>query len=298
MKKILKILALILAFLFFFWLFQTETFDLSALKNLSFPAILFFLLLLIPALALNAVFLRLVFKSLDENLSLADSFNLVVLRRLSNYLLSKSGLFLSGAYLKKYHAISFKKTLAYALYLNLVQLLVWLAFTAAALLSLKIFNPISIGAVVLLALCALLIFHPRLFRFLPGSKIKAAVENWSAFFSPVKTVLLSLLIWTLIAALSSIRMIVLFHALGYDISWLKIAAINSLGMLSAVFAITPAALGVKEAAMGLTAGLLGEALPAAVLAAALDRVLTLAVILVFSLLLIFKHKYKDYDKKI
>ena len=78
---------------------------------------------------------------------------------------------------------------------------------------------------------------------------------------------------------------------GFSISFLDSLAISGAGLLAYVSSITPAALGVREAAMALVAAAAGVNFTQAIAAVTLDRILLM--ILIFPLGLYYLLKYRN-----
>lgn len=86
----------------------------------------------------------------------------------------------------------------------------------------------------------------------------------------------------------AIRLYVAFFAMGLDVAFLPVLLTSILGDLAFVVAVTPSAIGFREAAVGLVAAKLGVSIPLALSAAILDRlVFTLATVLLAQFLILF-----------
>lgn len=297
MKKFLKIFFLSISAGFFGIMFWHYRPDFSVVKNLDTLFIYIYWLFLFLSFYLNTIFLQKIFMRLGTSLKLPEAFEIFSVKRLSNYFLTKSGLVTSSLYLKKFFRVKFKKALSYAFYLNVFQTFAWslLGLTAVAATGGSLALCLLFSALIFLS--GLLIFYPEKLLFIPVKPVRRRIEDWIGYFKDRRLTAFSLIVWLGIAALGNLRMILIFYGLGYKISIANIIAINSLGMLSTLVSITPAALGIKEAVFGLSARLLDEDLASAVLAAAIDRTLTLVWVLVFGFYFIYQLNIKLNDRK-
>ncbi|WP_120076620.1 hypothetical protein [Aurantiacibacter odishensis] len=212
--------------------------------------------LIFPALALNAIELRVTAQMLDSEISLGSAMQVTCWAMLANLLPLPGGAILRGAKLHSLGVGAGKSSQAIvaggALWATLA-----VAVTLAAVLPWP-FAVLPLAA----ALC--------------GTAVSLV---WLAKLGPASFALRLTMIRLALIGLTILRILVIFLAIGLPGSWMPAVAYSGVSVVGTLVGIVPAGLGVTEA-MGSVLALLIEASPAnAFLALSINRVVGLAAAL-------------------
>lgn len=299
MKKYFKtFFSVLLLFLFLYYL-KNNYRDFLVIKKIN---LIEFLIISIPQVLvfiLSATILKIILKHLKTNLTIKEAFSLTMLKRLSAYLITKGGMLLNSIYLKKNHSLDYKKSIALSLYLTVIHLLVISSISLLALIIKKslfenlffslLFFLIAFSSIIILA------FPKFIYKIIFIKKFKQAILAWEKYFVHKKLILKILPLGTSVFLLFNLRLYLIYYFLEYKISFLNLIIINATGFISTNFAITPAALGIRELSMATSADLLNSSFNDTLVVVSVDRVITFFWIALLGLYFYYKLMTKKND---
>lgn len=257
---------------------------LSSLSKISLASVLWLIAIRILFMATNGLFLHAFAAKFGVHLSPKEWFGLAVVTTMGNYITPFSGgLIARAAYLKRRHAFpyaQFAASLA-ANYLvtfwiiGVIGLLAMITLVPAGLFSWAVtlwFSGVTIALSILTMLPAVR---------LPGSNrlvrtINTVMEGWTLVRKD-SLLLMRLALYTLInVLLNGLSFWLAYHALKIPISFAAALLISLLAVFSILVNVTPGNLGLQEAVISLSSGLLGAGVGQGLLVALLIRATTLA----------------------
>ncbi|MBN3040353.1 MAG: flippase-like domain-containing protein [Candidatus Omnitrophica bacterium] len=288
----LKIAAKFLLILAFFALaynyILTHLDEFKKILQLSWQEYSLLSLIFLSGIVVYAWIFNLALKSLNLSLSLREWLGLTILDNYSNYLFFKAGIFARGFYLKKIHGLSYAKFFAIFIFLSITRLICLAAvplgvimyrFLVTGTFNLNVF--IIFACLVLFGSASFFIPLKRIISWLDkkNARLSKALKEWyrvrtnsRLFFKVVSFFLFYIFI-------SSFRIFLIYGFVYKPIDFSSAIIIASVGFMSFLFSVTPAALGIKEALMSYVAKLIGENFTDTMVVASLDRVITMAWIL-------------------
>jgi uncharacterized membrane protein YbhN (UPF0104 family) len=262
---------------------------LVSLKNVSLAAAACLVALRLVFLATNGLFVREYALRFGIRLAPEEWFGLAVTTTMGNYLTPFSGgMIARAAYLKHRHMFAYAQFATLLTFSHLV--IFWVIGVAGMLTLLWLRQAIQVYwqltaffAAVVVAISALFISPPvrlpwdnRLARILNTS-----LEGWAVVKNDWR-LLTRFAIYSSITVLSNgMGFWIAYRALGTPISYAAAQLISLLAGFSLLVRITPGNLGIQEAVVGLSSGLLGTGAGEGLLAALLIRAAT--VLLAFTL---------------
>ncbi len=265
--------------------------DFVILTKLSPVNILIISVLTIINLVLNASVFMVALRSLGFRLSVPDWLGLAALNRLMNHILIKSGPVFRGVYLKKRYALSYRLFVMLSVFVIIAAVLgaALVGITALLLIAWR-FSHVNLwllGAMICAAGAALAaICFPAVLLPPVAKKIMYELHGqWQSFrrrglFMPVMAYAIAA---NLVFAA---KLWYLYHIFYGGISFLTAATIGAAGNIASFVTFTPAAIGIREAAMAITAGFTAGNVDQAALVALVDRVSTLAWLPIISVIFI------------
>ena len=257
---------------------------LRSLEQIPFVAIVYLLALQLASMAVNGLFLREFAIKFGIHLTPKEWFGLSIVTTMGNYITPLSGgMIARAAYLKQKHAFPYAQfaTLLASNYLvnfwviGVVGLFVLLTLGEAVH---AFWQVLVFFAAVVIAISTLILFPPKR---LPWNNRVARVVNTSLVgWELVKSDLLllaKLAIYTLVnILLSGLSFWVAYDAVGSSISFRAALLVGLLAFFSILIKVTPGNLGIQEAVVSLSSGLLGTGMEQGFLVALLIRAATLA----------------------
>ncbi|MBI4383430.1 MAG: flippase-like domain-containing protein [Nitrospinae bacterium] len=218
------------------------------------------------------------------DIGFGEWFGVAAINSFYNYLLAKSGTLANAMYFGKKYGVSMPNYIVTFGSTHVFTLLacgivglpasVYAAgrgYPADALCALFLF---------LLAVPCVLIFFPDL-EWKGGStlqnKARSLLQGWSVLRRSKETCALLLLCELSNLLFFALRFYLAFQAFGYDLDFWVSLLLSPVTLLSGFIGITPAALGIREAAGGLLTRLLGFGMQAGVLATVLDRAVVMTI---------------------
>ena len=296
--KYLKIIITIGVISYFVYYFFHNKEDFSIVLSTQFRDIFLIGVLYFVVFLLNGVFIKLILKSFDKNITVFECLYVSVISSLGNYFLPmRGGAVIRSVYLKKkfnFQYSHFVSTL-YGYYV-----IVFLVNSFFALLSLFYINS-KFG----LSSIPLYLFFGGLFLFMlflslirfPIAKIKINKTNilnrivkvltnilkgWNMIVEN-KVLLRSLIVNTLMTFLVHIILYwIEFNALGIENSFVNVILYSSLSGVSLLVSLTPGSLGIREGIFVITSDILSITGDQVMQLALLDRgIMVLVLILIF-----------------
>ena len=207
----------------------------------------------------------------------------------SHFLPMKAGMAIRAAYYKVYSKLPLSH------FASLTILLFIISFTASSIIGLltclalllnntTVYWEITVIFVALLGASILLFFGriPRLpVAYKKIREIEIQVhEGWALCRQRPRLILLSLGLNISLTLCYALRMYIAFMAIGQDVSLLGCTFLSALVGVSGIISITPAALGIREAAIVLGSTVLGVSPEISLLAGVIDRAVSVVVIAV------------------
>ena len=287
--KIISLLIVIIILIIFIKNHLTEFGRIFDLKLWQFFVLLFIALI---GLCINSYFFKSILELFNINIKFKESFILTVINNYSNYLFFKGGLIARSHYLKKQYNFPYKN---YSLIFVLINLITFfaIAMVGIAVSVYKILNNYNFNIYLLLIFILILLISIILFllpkRVLNFFAIKKnSLLQLSALWIQIRKnkKIIKPLIITFIAILwASFKIFIIYKMLFNAISFSSAIIINIMGVISVLFAVTPAALGIKEWLMSYSAQLINENFISTGIVVSLDRIIS--IILIISLGIIF-----------
>jgi len=293
LRTVRKSVSLLLVLAFAAWgavyLYQHPE-NLTVLGNISAGSLVTLAWLALLKLAAMGMFTWINLDALGIRLGLGEWYGLSAMTALGNYLIAfRGGAAIRGVYLKS------KYNFPYSLFLSTVASLYLLTFPTNAFLGLLaltgVYRWLGISQPALVLFLLACILGPAgfliLIRWVPRfsghwtSKLNLVIEGWKVLTAKPTTVV-KLILASVFNSLVTVLMIHFsFHALGVELPLVQSGVLGILYLISAMVPITPAGMGLAEAALVLASGAFGLDSTLNILAAGLNR----SVMLVVSLLL-------------
>lgn len=263
------------------------------ITEVTFSQACVFAILQLATFIVNALALSASLDVFGIKLSFRSAWQLTNINTLLNYLFMKGGMVAKGYFLKKLHKLSYTD---YTVSSGLVMLL---NFVVAGILGifLLIFSFFKTGILnfyLFLFFSLLIVSFYALVKLSP--KIKEAIKNKRPV--PIKKLYIFFNSWVILSGnrravlkLSflmflnffayALRLKYGFHILYNDVPLTSCLVISILGVLAAFLAITPAALGIREFAVGAGYSLMHGNMVEAVVVTAVDRAISFILIFFF-----------------
>jgi uncharacterized membrane protein YbhN (UPF0104 family) len=239
--------------------------------------------------ALHSEIIRRTLAELGHRLPAFEVFGLSMLAAVPNLLLPRSGFGALGVALRARHGVPLAITASLVLPLAVLDLIVVSAAglgVQAAAFGFEAPHAPLVGATfagVLLASCASLLLRVRLRIGLAPARVRGFLERLGAAWTKLRGsghfVLRACALLVAISALRVLRLWLAFRALDFAPDFAGLLVASLLGDVMFLFALTPGALGLREAAIVYCADLAGVTTDASLAAAVLDRLVLLAVVL-------------------
>ena len=239
--------------------------------------------------ALHSEIIRRTLAELGHPLPAFEVFGLSMLAAVPNLLLPRTGFGALGVALRTRHRVPLAISASLVLPLAVLDLIVvtaaGLAVQAAAFGFAQPHAPLvgATFAAVLLATCASLSLRVRVRIPFAPARVQSFLERLGAAWTQLRAsrgfVLRACALLVAISALRVLRLWLAFRALDFSPDFAGLVVASLLGDVMFLFALTPGALGLREAAIVYCAGLAGVTQGASLAAAVLDRLVLLGVVL-------------------
>ena len=255
---------------------------------------------------MNGFRLKILTGSLGLSLTARQWLGIAVVQSFFNYLPMKGGMVANALYLKRRHDFPFTRFASMVGASGLITLLTgaMIGLILSTILWLNGNPKVGPLALVFLALAAPLAVivsasdKIRLPRRLSGGRVEQVIAGWKIIRSKPLVILVLIGADCLTSLIFALRYYVAFQAFSSPVSIIDCLILAPMSILSTLVGLTPAGLGIREAAVGLAAGLLGAGLGLGIYAASLDRALVMVWVFIlgpifFSLLVRESRSAKD-----
>lgn len=299
----LKYIFLILVLAVGFYFVRENLDEVKRIQNVSPQTILYLIILNIFSRLLIGYRIKIIARVFNVHLKFNEWFGIAAINSFYNYLFTKSGLLAHAWYFKKKFEIPMQN---YLVTFGAVQVFTLLGCGLIGLPFALYANGQGAPAKFLVIFFLVLVLGSGIFIFFPGlkfnkegslwRKISQLAAGWSILRRSQSLCAVLLICELVNLCIFSIRYFIAITALGYEINMWVAFLLAPVTILSNFIGITPAALGIREAAGGLLTHILGLGLQLGVLAVALDRAVVMAI--AFILGPIFSYTLlKDMDRK-
>jgi uncharacterized membrane protein YbhN (UPF0104 family) len=299
LKTTIKLFLLLLVLVISFRYIQNNLNEFKKIFDLNIGQFIIISAITLLGLAIDGWLFKILLQTFKINLKFKEWFGLTVINRYSNYLFIKGGPFVRGIYLKKIHGVAYKNFLLLFVFISLIQILFISLLSALSMLfnyfKYDNFNIFSFAFLILISIASLIPF------FAPSGALnfltkryafaQQAVKIWAEIKTAKKLIIKSTILTIAAILLYSFKIFIIYRIAFEPILFSSAIIIASTGMLSFFIALTPASLGIKEAAMSYAADFMGEKFATAAAVAASDRAITM--IWIFGLGLLFSAWYSQ-----
>lgn len=295
-KKVVVLLSLFLVLSVAFFFVRRHIGEFRKLLEISFIDFLFLSSLVVFSIFLHGLIVRECVSHFGIDLRLSEWFGLSAINAYANYLFFRSGMVANALYLKNRHKFPFATFISVACALYMVALISYgiVGLVASSVLYLKysVFIPLILWVFGLLLFSGLIVlfFLPRKMEepSEDSSVLQRVRYGWDAISGERKLIYKLMAINFVIIFSYALRLFYCYNRFFLELPYVKAVFLSIAGLLSVLFNITPAGLGVKEALIGLTAFLTGDQLKTGVAVAMLDRAVAMSWILLLGSIFSFR----------
>lgn len=295
-KKAVMLLSFFLVLVAAFLFMRAHIEEFKKFLEISFIDFLFLSSLVVFSIFLHGLIVKECVRHFGIDLRLSEWFGLSAMNAYANYLFFRSGTVTNALYLKNRYKFPLATFISVVCALYVVALFsygfVGIAASSVLYLKYSTFNILIFSAFGFLLLSALLAFF-----FLPskieedpgGSSILQKVRyGWGAICGDRRLIYKLMAITFVIIFTYALRLFYCYNRFFLELPYVKALFLSIAGLLSGLFNVTPAGLGVKEALIGLTASLTGGQLRTGVAVAVLDRAVAMGWILLLGSVFSFR----------
>lgn len=284
-KRLIKI-AIMLAAIFSIWfILQKNSSSLELIKSITLEGIAALVVLNIILLFIYSYTQhRILLLRFQINQTFNEWFGLAFIAAFYNQVLPiKGGSIIRSAYLKTKYRLTFKGFASSFVVQAMYTVMVCLVFLAVALMFVEEGTLVSdykyaIVALVILMTVFMVAAEKKIVALIARIKnIEANIDNIASSFASISLIILVYL------GFRGLTFYVVFQSIGYDVLFLYCLIVAAIVMVSNFVSLLPGNLGVKELLIGLVMNVLGNDLSVSVMAALLDRMATLVVVMVGAL---------------
>lgn len=300
-KKILKLFLLIGVLVLAFFFIRENIDDFKKIAHLSLLEHAYLSVFILGGIILNGYLFKRTLKHYHISLKFTTWFGLTIINRYANLLFVKAGVVARSVYLKREHGLAYRDFLISFVYIALVQIMVSALMVLLAGVFIQEANIIIFFFFTLLLLGSLMSFVvsgdilAKLASRLPFAE--NLVEKWLLIRKDRKLLTAAFIIMNTIVLLGGLKIYVMYGMMFQGIPFTVAVMISAVGFLSVYAAITPGALGIKEALMSYIAKLAGEDMAQAAVVSVLDRAITVFWVIALGFAFSFWYS-KNINKKI
>ena len=309
--KIIRYLLLLIIIIAFIYYVDNFGQEFSEIRLITLWELMVISILTISGFALNGLLLKIMMSAFRVKLPFIEWFGLTIVNRFANLIITKGGMVLRAAYLKKFHQLSYQHYLIIFLYLSLIKIFLSAAIASAAVVAYMLGHAewppnllvyLMLVVVILLAASISFFFPMMIIPLLPkGFKAKfKGTEQAITNLRGIKLFLIALSFIALFFLLFATKLYYIYIILDYNIDFSSVLIVAASGIISSFATLTPAAIGIREFAMSFSANLYGLDQTAAAVIASLDRIFMLSWSFILSIPFIFlliKPTSPDRSKK-
>lgn len=283
-KNVLGIIIII----FLLWYLSRHWGKLKFLIRLSAAELLIIYLITFLGVLNSTYIIQSLLKTLKVRTFFWDMVLLQNATYLLNYVPMKFGTLFRANYLKRYYGLSYAHFGTFFVYLML--LMTATASIVGLVVLVAVYGVTGYERKVLAAAFLVLLAFSIFFAFVPlpiptgSDKLSTVVRNFFAGRHQVTRSKRTLFICTAFLAgnfiLSSVRLGIIYNSMGQNIHPAGYLVLGALGFVTTFVSLTPGSLGIRELILGSAAVALGIPLEVGVLAAMVDRAITLSWVFV------------------
>ena len=290
-RLLLRVVIACVALVVFAWIGRRYGDELKRLPHARPLALALIVAVFIPTRVLTSEVMRIGLKALGHRLGTYEAFMVSMVNAYFNLLIPHAGLGLPAAYMKLKHAIPVADFAMVQLLPMTVLQVTTIGVTGMACLGamhafqgrpvdwrlLAVFGAAAAGSLVPL----LVRFHVAdRWQGKPAAFVRRLAESWRRLGRCGHTASRSVAIHAAVLMLRTLRLQLAFWAIGQPVGFLPALAASLMADLAFFISITPSALGFREGAVVLAAGILGTTKEIGLAAVLLDRIVYTAVIIV------------------
>ena len=290
-RFLLRVLLACAALLAFAYVGRRYSEELPRLLDAKPLAVALIVLVFVPTRVLTSEVMRIGLKALGHRVSTYESFMVSMVNAYANLLFPRAGLGLPAVYMKMKHAIPIADFATVQLLPMTVLQVTTIGVTGVACLGamwLVQGRAVDWKLACLFAGVAVASVVPIAFRFNVPERwnnrlagfLRRLSESWRLLGRCGHTASRSFALHATVLLLRGLRLQIAFWAIGQPVNYLAALAASLLADLAFFISITPSALGFREGAVVLAAGMLGTTKEICLAAVLLDRIVYSLVIIV------------------
>lgn len=292
MKKtlvtLLRYIVLAGILLFGGWYISSHFDQFSGKVHFTFGAVALLVFLNLCTILLESTRLRLMIRKLGCDMGQVTSWNMMALIQAVNHVVLKAGTFSGGYYISRRYGISFNAYIAFVMTYVVVMVLasgiLGLTISAGFLISGASVNAyIPLFFVLIIASATGCLAAARIqmaFSWLPAVLLRF-FEAIRFIYSDYRMLLLLVGIEIMYYAVTALRFMTAFSMFSGYSGFLSAVVVVTVGNFLRIATIVPGGIGIAELASGWTAGLLGSSAAISGLSAGLDRLVYIALVMIF-----------------
>jgi len=288
MAKWIKNILGIVIIIFLLWYISKHWDKLKVLLRLSITELLIIYLITIFGTMNSVYIVQCLLNALKVKTFFWDMVLLQNATWLLNYVPMKLGTLFRANYLKRHYGLSYAHFGTFFVYMTL--LMTATASIAGLVVLVAVYGVTGYERKVLAAAFLVLLAFSIFFAFVPlpiptgSGKLSTVIRNFFAGRHQVTRSKRTLFICTAFLAgnfiLSSVRLGIIYNSMGQNVHPAGYLVLGALGFVTTFVSLTPGSLGIRELILGSAAVALGIPLEVGVLAAMVDRAITLSWVFV------------------
>jgi uncharacterized membrane protein YbhN (UPF0104 family) len=290
-RWLLRVVVACVAMMAFAWVGRRYGEELKRLPHAKPMAVAMIVAVFVPTRVLTSEVMRVGLRALGHRISTYESFMVSMVNAYANLLLPRAGLGLPAVYMKMKHAIPIADFATVQLLPMTVLQVTTIGVTGVscvAAIHVIEGRPVDWRLAGVFAAVALASIIPLVARFNVPEKwqnraaafLRRLSESWRRLGGSGHVGSVSVTLHTAVLLLRAARLQLAFWAIGQPVHYLPALAASLLADLAFFISITPSALGFREGAVLLGAGMLGTTKEICLAAVLLDRVIYSIVIVV------------------
>lgn len=270
--------------LFLLWYLSRHWEELKIISKLGPEQLVMIYFLCFLSLSVSALVDKYLLKALNTKASFWDIFCLINAASLLNYVPMKFGTIFRANYLKRHYGLAYTHFATFFLYV--LFLLTALAAAMGLIILLTVYRLGRYESKILAGVFVMTIAGSLLFLFVPlpipksqgqfSSMLRNFLSGRRQIAKKTKLTLMAAMFSSLNFLLTALRFGIIYHSMGQDIHPAGYLLLGALGYVSLFISLTPGALGIRELVLGFGAVVLAVPLQVGVLAAMVDRAISLA----------------------
>ena len=236
----------------------------------------------------ESIRLKLQIKKVGYNPGLLHSWHLLTVIQAANHIILKAGTFSAGFYMSKKYGIVLHAYLAFVITYVVIMILASGIFGLFVVLGFMVsgfkINPLLLlffGMIILISSGFIGIASINISLGRLPKVIKRFITSWKEIYSDYHLVLILVVVELFYFLFSSLRFMTAVSMFSGNVSFLDGVVVVTVGNFLRVASIVPGGLGIAEVASGWTAAILGGDAGLSGLAAGLDRLVYVMLIMIF-----------------